>query len=150
MKRLLIVSGSFRRKESPREPIRALDRFDGVVFRLLRRLEAEGVLKDVDILIITDKGPIWAHEKVPYWPPRGPTWKTYSLSKEELLQMRKRIIEMLRPRAGQYEEALIVVGRQMEEVLRDIGSILQCKIINTHGLRLGEKMAKIREWLARH
>ena len=148
-KRLLIIGASFRRKEEPRKPVRALERFDGLLSRIVRRLEAEGKLEDVDVLILTERGAVWGHEEVPYWPPKGQVWGRFTLSEEEISNLRESVREALRDKAGQYEEVFVNVGRQYMPAIEGIEELLGCPIKYAQGKGPGPKASQMKAWLER-
>ncbi|MEM3551788.1 MAG: hypothetical protein QXV01_11940, partial [Candidatus Bathyarchaeia archaeon] len=51
MKKLMIISGSMRLLKEPEEPIPAIQRFDGVFVRLVRKYSKK--LRDIDIYILS-------------------------------------------------------------------------------------------------
>ena len=66
-KKLVIMPPSFRRKKSDK-PLPAIDMYDGVLYRVLRRnMPKEGL----DVVILTeDMQLIFGSEKIPYRPPK--------------------------------------------------------------------------------
>ena len=93
MKRLIIVSSSLRRLKEPTGPISALERFDGVYFRIIKKCKREGKLSDTDCIILSMRfGIIYQNENVPYYGPdqNGRIGYYLNMNKSQIRKLREK------------------------------------------------------------
>jgi hypothetical protein len=66
---LLVISCSERKLRRPRRPIPAIERYDGVFYRLLRKARREGILNaDITIVILSARfGMLTTDSPIPYY-----------------------------------------------------------------------------------
>ena len=140
--RLLILGPSYRRREG--EGLTALERYDGVFFRVARK----HLTSDVDVLVLTDDlRLVWGHEKLPYRPPIGKTWTAPRLRRgdvERARQQNEKTLDEVLGR-GKYAEVFIVMGKQYLQALPDL-SKYKTKITIAKG-GPGPKAQQLKQWL---
>ena len=145
-KRLLILGPTFKRnKKSGVLP--AIERYDGVFFRVSRK-NLRGV-KDVDVLVMNDDL-ILVNSKSPllYSHPKGKKWGSLSVSKEVVRMAKKRneIILGKKLKKRKYSEVFIAMGKKYAEALPDLSQYgLQIFFPTAGGI--GPKAQALKEWL---
>ena len=147
--KLLIMPPSYRRNTSEKE-LPALQRYDGVLYRVLRKALREKTLEDLDILILTeDLRLVKAEEKIPFKPPIGQKWSGWGPA-EIPEEVRKKNLEFLKRLASitKYDEIFIALGLKFREAIEGIERIFpDSKIIYIQGRGLGEYAKMLKEWL---
>jgi len=140
-KRLLILGPSFRRNKNERV-LRALDRYDGVFFRVARK--HLGKVKDINVIVMNDDLTlIGGNAFRPYIPPVGDTWRKQTFPKEKLKEAKKRNEKFLSKRLkGRYSEVFIAMSKKHAEALPELVKV----VFPTHG-GLGPKARALREWI---
>lgn len=147
-KKLVIVSESFRRIKHPEKAIPAIERYDGVYFRVLRRALREGRLRNTDILIVSEKlGLIWANDTVSFDPPRGGTLGTLGLSKENIHILRQKNLQKLERVVKAYSQIYVNVGRNYIKLIEGFENFATCKIVYAKGRGIGPKARHMKEWI---
>ena len=141
-KYLLIISCS-KRKIKYRNPTKAIEVYDGPIYRMLRKMMREGKLpQNLDIVIISAKyGLIMADDEIAYYDEFMTKAKAYAL--------RSMIIEKLNKRlTNKYREIFINLGENYIITIKDFEKNINsgCEIIYARG-RLGERLKQTREWL---
>jgi len=147
-KRLLILGPSFRRNKT-NDPLPALDRYDGVFFRVARKYLEK--VKDVDVVVMRDDLLLVDGEALmPYIPPAGDVWGRQYFSKEELGKAREKNEDFLdkKLRNRRYSEIFIAMGKKHREALPDLSGYNVRVIFPTHG-GPGPKARALREWIIR-
>lgn len=147
-RKLLILTTSFKRNEEITDPIRAIERYDGVYFKILRKHLREGKLKNTDILIVTEKrGLIWSNDKVPLYKIGG-KMGFLSLDEKTIEKLRhknlKKIGEILSQ--NRYSEIYVNVGKQYMKLIEGFEEFAPCKLTYAKG-GLGEKATHMRDWI---
>lgn len=148
MAKLIIISSSSRIRESPKEPTHAIERYDGVYFRILRTHLKK--IKNVDVLILSEKlGLLWAQEKIAYHKPSPGIWGLLSLKPKEVEKERAANLEKLKTimKSKVYDEVYVNVGKQYERLIEGYEKIIPCKITKASGESLGLKAQHMRNWL---
>lgn len=142
-KKLLILGPSFRRKKSL-EALPAIERYDGIFFRIARKYRNE----DVDIMILNDDLVlIKADELLPYSPPRGQEWKQRKfLKKIDTNKVRKRNEEILTRVIQNYSEVFLAMGKQFAKALPDLSKYGVKVVFPTSG-GIGPKARELVNWL---
>ena len=147
--KLLIMPPSYRRNTSEKE-LPALQRYDGVLYRVLRKALREKTLEDLDILILTeDLRLVKAEEKIPFKPPIGQKWSGWGPAeipdkvKEDNLEFLKKLSS-----TRKYDEIFIALGMKFRKAIEGIENIFpKTKIIYIQGRGLGEYAKMLKEWL---
>jgi len=145
-KRLLILGPSFRRNKT-NDPLPALDRYDGVFFRVARKYLGE--VKDVDVVVMRDDLTLVDGEApIPYVPPVGDVWGRQYFSKEELDKAREANEDFLNKklRSRRYSEIFIAMGKKHAKALPDLSHHDVKVIFPTYG-GPGPKARALKEWL---
>ena len=144
----MVLGPSFRRRKAG-VVLSALERYDGIFFRVARKYLDEAGDVDVvvmgDDLVLVDGG-----APLPYKAPAGDVWGGLSFSKEELEEARKRNEKFLRRklRGGRYSEVFIAMGKKHAEALPDL-SQYNVKVIFPATGGPGPKAKALKEWLTR-
>ena len=98
MAKLLILGPSFRRNSNP-ELIPAIERYDGLYYRIVRKYMNKLKKKDIDVIIITeDLNVLFPETKIPYKPPVGEKWRTLpptSRDPEKIEKLRNQILKIV-------------------------------------------------------
>jgi hypothetical protein len=143
-KKLLIISCSQRKKNLPGK-IRAWDLYDGVVFRMLKKIEREvGLPGHLDILILSAKyGFIRPSERIRYYDQR--------LKKADITLKRDDLLTGLRKISKtNYSNVLVCLGKDYLECIRGFNKCFpnQPKVHYVSG-GIGSKMARVKGWVMR-
>lgn len=146
MARLLILGPSYRRNPSP-EPLPAIERYDGLFYRIVRRQMNRLREKDIDIIILTEDLDIVTPEtKLPYKPPVGESWRSLPPIKKDpkkIELLRSRILELIRRR--EYEEIFVALNKRYQKLLPDLKAYTRKVLANFKGL--GPKAQALKQWL---
>ena len=147
-RKLIIVSASSRLKKEPAEPAPAIERYDGVYFRILRKYLREGKLSDADILVISEKCSLMpADNKIPYHEPHPGPWGSLSVKKETISKLKEKNLEKLKKIVDQYCEIYVNVGRGYKKLIEGFENFITCKITYAAGRGLGPKALHMKEWI---
>jgi len=147
-KKLIIVSASSSRKRESKEPIPAIERYNGIYFRTLRKYLREGKLRNTDILINSKKfGLIRSNKKIPYYEPSPGNWGSLGLNKETVDRIRKKNLHKLKKLVNAYSEIYVNVGREYMKLIEGFENFTSCKIIYATGRGLGPKALHMKEWI---
>jgi len=127
--------------------MRAIDRYEGVFFRVLKKYLKEGLLRDVDILIITKRhGLIGSEEFIPY----EPTFTSKVLSKDAS-KMRDQNLRTLSEWLSrkQYSEIYVNCGQEFMQLIKGFEKLTTSKITFAVGSRrgIGPKAAHMKNWI---
>jgi len=140
--RLLIISSSQRQISDPNTPIPALERYDGFVFRILRRLKREGQFpNDLDVLIVSSKfGLLSLEDKISY-PDQLMTF-------EVARQHRSDYLNKLKSKFGEkkYSEIFVNLGAIYAQSIRGFNQFTDARVIYASG-GLGKRAKQIRQWI---
>jgi len=145
MPRAIIVAESQRRKQDPKEPIPAIDRFTGVYFRILKKYLREGKLLNTDILIVSQKwGILKAQDKVKYNKP------TNTLDfKKSLKETQKNNLETLKNifEKKNYDQIYVNVGAEFTKLIDGFEDLTSAKVIYARGPGLGPKAQHMKKYI---
>jgi hypothetical protein len=150
LRRLIILSGSTRVFKEPVDPIPAIQRFDGVLIRLVRKYHKQ--LRDFDILILSPVyGLIKAEEKIGFIEPIQGSWRKLNLSEGEISKLREASLSTLQKllKKKQYDEIYINVGRNLLKTIEGFDKIVPqtVRITYAQGPGIGPKMAHMKNWI---
>jgi hypothetical protein len=127
--------------------IPAIERFDGVYFRTIRKYIREGRMKNTDVLILSEKdGLVRSDQKLPYRKPAGKIG-VLTLGPTEVESARLKNLEMLTGILNDYSEIFINVGRQYLKLIDGFEEYTKAKVTYAKG-RFGEKAAHMRDWIS--
>ena len=148
MAKLLILGPSYKRNPSP-EPLPAIERYDGLFYRIVRRNMDKMKEKGIDIIIITEDLEVATPEtKLPYKPPVGNKWKTLpptTRDLEKIEKLRNQVLELVKSR--RYDEIFIALNKHYQALLPDLTPYTKKIIATSKGL--GSKAKSLKEWLTR-
>jgi len=150
LRRLIIISGSKRVLKEPADPIPAIQRFDGISIRLIRKYHRQ--LRDVDILILSPvHGLIKAEEKIGITEPIQGSWRRLNLNENEIPKLRETSLSTLQRllKKKHYEEIYVNVGRSLLKVIEGFDKIVPSaiKITYAQGPGIGPKMTHMKNWI---
>lgn len=142
----LLITSCSKRKKNINSKIQAINRYDGTVFKIIKKMMSEKIFPEaVDILIVSAKyGLIKSTDKIEYY--------------DELMNNNK--IKVLKPNVMQsiskilkktdYNEIFINLGKNYIRLLNGFEKFVNsnCKIIYAKG-RIGQKLKQTRDWLLR-
>ncbi len=150
MTKLLIVSGSSKIRDKPESPVPALQRFDGVFIKQIRKYYES--LQDVDVIILSPVyGLVGAAEEIPSKEPIGGNWRHFVLSQEDLNRLRGPSLQKLRTLFDKkhYNEIYINLGKDLLSIIQGFETTLPSGTTITYaeGRGIGPKMAHMRDWI---
>lgn len=154
MKKLAIVSGSSRVRESPKEPVRALERFGGPMIGVVRGYADKNRLENIDVLILSPTyGLISANQKIPYRRPirASAGWHRFDPNEPNLANLKTPNLAKLKDLFAekQYGEIYINVGKEFLPLIKGFETVVPktTKITCARGAGFGYKLADMRRWL---
>ena len=145
-KRLLILGSTFRRNPSS-VALPALERYDGVFFRVARKHLKR--VRDVDVVVMVDDLTLVdGNSFLPYVQPSGEIWGKQSFSKDiyEEAMMKNDAFLNKKLGGGRYAEVFIAMGKKYAEALPDLSYYNLKVVFPTYG-GLGPKAAALKEWI---
>jgi len=146
MAKLLILGPSYRRSTS-QELLPAIERYDGLFYRIVRRNMDKVKEKGIDIIIVTEDLELATPEiKLPYKPPMGNMWRTLppvSRDPEKIEKLRSQILEIVKKR---YDEIFIALNKHYQTLLPDLTPYTKQTVLDLRGL--GSKARTLKEWLS--
>jgi hypothetical protein len=157
MKKLVIVSGSSKIREFPKEPIFALERFAGPATGVAARYFKNSQLQNIDVMILSPTyGLVEANQKIGYKQPakaeRG--WSNLDLNETDLDKMRDSNLAKLKNKfAGErYDEIYVNIGREFLPMVRGLRNIIPktAKITCAEGAGFGFKLAHMKDWFEKN
>lgn len=150
LKKLVIISGSARIRAEPGDPIPAIQRYDGVFERLLRKYYPD--LVGLDILILSPTtGLVFAEDKIGLQEPIKGSWHEFLLTKKDILRLKQNNMRFLRDlfTRRKYEEIYVNVGKELLKMIEGIEVLVptSTKVTYAQGKGIGPKMSHMKEWL---
>ncbi len=146
MAKLLILGPSYRRNTAS-EPLPAIERYDGVFYRIVRSNMGKVKEKNIDIIIITEDLNIATPEtKLPYKPPVGDKWRTLppvTKDTEKIRELQKQILEIVENK--KYDEIFIALNRYYKALLPNLSPYTRNILAEFKGL--GPKARALKQWL---
>jgi hypothetical protein len=144
MSRYLLVLACSEKKDPSPYQMKALDRYDGVNFRVLKKLRRERILpENLDIVIISAKyGLLDADEYIDDYDMRMTPEKASHLH----AQIMDRLKELFSHTA--YEGVLVNLGKDYLPAIAGIENCAPCPVGYAQG-RIGEKMRDMKTWVTR-
>lgn len=135
-----MISCSERKLRSPRRPIAALDRYDGVFYRLLRKARREGNLgSDLTLVILSAKfGLLSPKTPIPYYEQR------MDKTRQRLLQpsIHRKLTRVLRRKT--FDRVFINLGRDYAPTIANIEE-LRHAVWASGGI--GQRAQLMKRWL---
>ena len=149
-RRLIVVSASSRVVGPIGEAIPAIDRYDGVLMRTIRKCIREGYVDPRDVLIVSPSlGLVRGSDSVPYHEPVEGSWHSPKLDAVGLGRMNHVALLLLKEIAEsqEYSEVYINVGKGLYPIIAGIEKLPPWKIVYASGKGLGPKTAHMRDWM---
>ena len=146
-KRLLIIGPAFRRRTDERS-LPALERYDGLFYRVARKHLRN--VKDVDVLIMKDDLTLVAgSESLPFVKPEGTSWGVNSIPSEVVENAKKTNLCFLKEklRKNRYSEVFISMGKKYAAALPDMSSD-STKVLFPANVGPGLKAQALKEWFS--
>lgn len=140
---LLIIGCSQKKNPSPC-PVKALDRYDGVNFKVIKKFRRDKKLpENLDIIIISAKyGFLKADEKIDDYDVRMTEKRAQELHPNIVHEMKEFISNKV------YEEIFINLGKDYMPAIEGIENLANCPVLYAQG-RIGEKMGALKKWLTK-
>jgi hypothetical protein len=141
-RRLLILACSAR-KNVAHHPVPAWELYDGVAFRLVKRLQREGTFPiDVDIIILSAKhGVISPATRITAYERRMNVAAAMSQATRNI-----RVLQQLL-RGGKYRCVYLFMGSAYRTALLPLGAWQGHAVIGGRGGRIGEQLHSLKRWL---
>jgi hypothetical protein len=150
VRKLIIVSASSRILEEPKEPIPALERYDGIFLRILRKYLREGKLRDTDIIIVSREfGVIKSNDMIPYHEPYYGKFGEIGLDESKVRRLRDKNLNILKGliAQGNYSEIYLNVGYEYKKLISGLENFAKCKITYASGSGFGPKGRHMKNWI---
>jgi len=145
-RRLLVLGPSFRRRKDS-GLLSALERFDGLFFRVARKYL--GSVRDVDVVVMVDDLTLVDGDApLAFREPEGSEWGKQKFSKEVLEKAKAQNEEFLKKKLknGRYSEVYLAMGKQYAEALPDLERYGVKVVFPTSG-GPGPKAQALKEWI---
>lgn len=140
----LLVLGCSQKKDTSPYSMKSLDRYDGVNFKVLKKMQRERTLPDnMDIVIISAKyGFLKADTPIDNYDMR--------MTPQRAQELRPSIIENMKLLISEkkYEEIFINLGKDYLPAIEGLEDIVTCPLVYARG-RIGEKMRDMKKWIKR-
>ncbi|MBA7501456.1 hypothetical protein ES706_00026 [subsurface metagenome] len=149
VRKLIIVSASSRILDEP-EPLPALERYDGIFLRTLRKYLREGKLRDTDIIIVSRKfGVIKSNDMIPYHEPYHGKFGEIGLDESKVQRLREKNLNILKGliARGKYSEIYLNMGYEHKKLISGFENFVKCKITYAFGRGLGPKAQHMKNWI---
>ena len=147
-KRLLVLGPSFRRNRSS-EVLPAIQRYDGLFYRVARKYLKD--TKNVDVVVMVDDLTLVdSATPLPYSEPKGKEWGKQKFSNKIVEKAKVKNSGFLdeKLRNKKYSEVFISMGKQYAEALPDV-SQFGTKVIFPSTGGPGPKAQALKEWLSK-
>jgi hypothetical protein len=149
MGRKLIILSSSERRNSALGLLPALERYDGLYFRLIRKYLNNRKLRQTDVAIVSERGIILGTDCIPYWEPfqrktRGQLALPKSTIARDRMKNLKRLEKLL---SRQYDEIFINVGKGFYQLIEGFEKLATTKITYAKGRGLGPKATSMKDWI---
>lgn len=145
-KRLLILGPSYRRKHD-KGLLPALERYDGLFFRVARKYL--GQAKNVDVVVMVDDLTlVEGNTPIPYHEPEGCEWGKQTFSIEVLKKARTFNEKFLEKKlgSGRYSEVFLAMGKLYAEALPSLDKYGVKVVFPTKG-GPGPKAQALKQWI---
>lgn len=144
MAKLLILGPTYRRNPSP-EPLPAIERYDGIFYKIVRKYMDKVREKGIEILIVTeDLEVVTPDTPLPYKPPKGNHWKTLPPARtERTVKLQTKIAELLKGK--HYDEIFIALNKYYRNLLPDLKTHTKRVLSQFSGI--GPKAQALKKWI---
>jgi hypothetical protein len=125
MSRYLLIVGCSQKKNPSPYPLKAIDRYDGVNFRVIKKFKRE--------------------RKLP-----GNLDYNLRMTKQKARSLHSQILSHLRDlfSNNDYQEIFVNLGKDYLPAIKGIEDSVSCPIVHAEG-RIGEKMGAMKRWITR-
>jgi len=150
-RKLLIISASSKMTRQTESPIPAIERYDGLLVRVVKKALKEKDHGDIEVLLLSPVlGLVEAKDEIPYHEPLPGCWKKPNLTEKEINSIREKNTAKLQflLKSRQYAEIYINVGKVLRQLL-DLRLFSGSKIIFAEGPGPGPKAAHMKSWIQR-
>ncbi len=134
--------GCSQKKDTSPSPMKALDRYEGVNFKILKKFKKEKKLpKNLDVVIISaNYGFLRADDYIDDYDLR--------MDKERALNLHPEVMDRLKELFSMrdYEEIFINLGKDYMPAVEGLENMVTCPIVYAEG-RIGEKMRAMKKWI---
>ena len=149
-KRLIIVSSSSRVVGSADRAVAAIDRYDGLLIRSVRKWMREAHIGRDDILIVSPVyGLVRGQDLIEYHRPANGDWRSPKLDARNVEKMNcsalLHIKELITSR--NYSEIYVNVGKSLYPIIAGFEKMPHCRVVYARGKGLGPKVAHMRDWM---
>jgi len=141
--RLLLIVSCSQRKRSEPGLLPAIERYDGVYFRLLRKAQREGYWpENLDALILSAKyglidqvTPIDSYEQ--------------RMTRNQATQLKIQTIQTLQTfaRRTSYSEVYVDLGQDYRYAVEGLPQVFDNSLVTYANGRIGQRLAQLRNWL---
>ncbi len=139
MSDLLLLACSARKRSDPRRPVAALERYDGVFFRVLRKWLRGGVIAVPDVWIISARfGLIEAGTPIPEYDQRMDARRAMELAPQVRAELQQRL------ERHRYQRVFVNVGRDYAPTL---AGVEQLKSASWATGAIGQRAQQMKQWL---
>jgi hypothetical protein len=144
MSRYLLIVGCSQKKNPSPYPLKAIDRYDGVNFRVIKKFKRERKLPgNLDIVIVSAKyGFLRPDDYIDDYNLRMTKQKARSLHSQILSHLRDLFSN------NDYQEIFVNLGKDYLPAIKGIEDSVSCPIVHAEG-RIGEKMGAMKRWITR-
>jgi hypothetical protein len=149
-KRLIIVSSSSRVVGSADRAVAGIDRYDGLMMRVVRKWMHEAHIGRDDILLVSPiHGLVRGQDPIDYHPPAKGDWRNPELDEPSVEKMNRSALILLREltTSRNYSEIYVNVGKRLYPIIAGFENMLHCKIVYAKGNGFGPKAAHMRDWM---
>lgn len=142
MARYLLIVGCSQKKNPSCNPMKALDRYEGVNFKVIKKLREEGKIPStLDVVIISAKyGFLRADDYIDDYDVR--------MTIQRALELHSQVLSQIKELIKNYGEIFINLGKDYMPAVKGIENFATCRILYAEG-RIGEKMSAMRKWIIR-
>lgn len=147
-RRLLILGPSFRRRRDE-APLSALERFDGLFYRVARKYLSS--VKDVDVVVMTDDLTLVdGNSPLAFREPKGSEWGKQKIDKETFEKAKAVNEKFLEKKFKneKYSEVYLAMGRQYAAALPDLAKYGVKVVFPTSG-GPGPKAQALKKWISK-
>jgi hypothetical protein len=142
MARYLLMLGCSQKKDPSPTPLKALHRYDGVNFRVLKKFLAERAFSQLlDICIISARyGLLYPDDLIEDYDVKMTSQRARDLHPEVMKRLQEQLSE------NSYEELFVNMGKDYLPAIDGLENLVTCPVVYAPG-RIGEKMSAMKQWL---
>jgi hypothetical protein len=146
----MIVSASSRVVGPITEDVPAIDRYDGIMARIVKKYVREGRLDSRGILIVSPTlGLVRALDPIPYHEPVKGDWRDPRPDEQTLQKMNHAALRLVKKLGESYElsEIYVNVGKRLYPIITGFEKLVACEVVYAKGRGLGPKAAHMKHWI---